>query len=232
VQSVKDEVSMKQFREYSLFIDYSSGPEEGKIYHALSMILATPVGKLLLDALSAQSWIVPMDEKHSKMCACAGLTLPTTPDRGAGSDKNSTVYLEVTDQALSVTKSGLKYQYYSDDDRLFHELVHACRMGRIGYYKMLYSSMTNYLNPEEFLAVHMQNVYLSYRNNPRFYLNTNTMRAVSKGDAYVSFVADKEALKMFDYFVKNDPFAAKVANLKLPVTSFNPWRDYGTLSRI
>jgi hypothetical protein len=222
---------MKQFRQYSLFIDYSSGPEEAKIFHMLTMICATTVGKLLLDALESQSWIIP-GQKELARCHCAGLTLPMTPGR-QGHEKNSNVFFEVTDQPMLTTPFGIPYQYYSDDDRLFHELVHAYRMGRIGYSNMDYSTtMTNYLNVEEFLAVHMQNVYLSDRGNPRFYLNTSTMKAVSKGDAYASFVKDKEALRMFRYFVQKDPLVAKVAALKEPVTSFNPWRDAPILDRI
>jgi hypothetical protein len=222
---------MKQFRQYSVFIDYSSGPEEARIFHMLSMICATTVGKLLLDSLESQSWIVP-GKKELARCLCAGLTLPMTPGKN-GHDKNSNIFFEVTDQPMLTTPFGLPYQYYSDDDRLFHELVHAYRMGRIGYSNMEFSTtMTHYLNVEEFLAVHMQNVYLSYRDNPRFYLDNNSMKAVSKGDAYASFVRDKEALRVFRYFVQKDPFAAKVAALKNPVSSFNPWRDVAILERI
>lgn len=223
---------MKQFRQYSLFIDYSSGPEENKVYHALTLILATTIGKLLLNSLESQSWIVPGDKELAR-CRCAGLTLPMTPDKGKGHDKTSNVFFEVTDQPLLRTPGGIPYQYYSDDDRLFHELVHAYRMGRLGYYSMEYSkTMNNYLNVEEFLAVQMQNVYLSDRGNPQFYLDTNSMKSVSKGDAYASLVKDKEALRTFRYFLQTEPLAAKVATLKEPVTSFNPWRDVPILERI
>jgi hypothetical protein len=219
---------MKQFKEYSLFIDYDSGPEEAKVYHMLTMICATKIGKLLLDSLKAGCWIQTLDDKHRAKCNCAGLTLPSTPDRGKGHDKNSNLFLEVTDQPMLQTDTGLMYQYYSDDDRLFHELVHVYRMGCLGFYGMNYDTMTNYLNPEEFLAVHMQNVYLASRGNPRFYIDFKTMQAVSKEDAYTSFTADPEALKFFQYFVSKDTFDTQVAAFKDPALSFNPWRDYGS----
>lgn len=228
---VEDKGHMKQFQEYSLFIDFSSGPEEGRVYHSLTLIRATAVGKLILDSLERQVWIVAGDKQLAK-CHCAGLTVPTYPEKGKGYDKNSTIYFEVTNQALFKTPDSVPYQYYSDDDRLCHELVHASRMGRLGFYGMDYSQMTNYLNPEEFLAVHIQNVYLSNRGNPRYYLDTNTMKSVSKGDAYASFTRDKEALRAFKDFVTNDPLAAKVAGLRDPITSFNPFRDYSVLARI
>jgi len=163
---------------------------------------------------------------HTKLNAA--VPDPTTPKGHA-----INIYFDVTDQENFTTGAGVPYQYYSDDDRLFHELVHASRMTRLGFNGVNYTPMSDYRDVDEFLAVHMQNVYLGQRGNPRFYLNSGrgafVNQPVSKGAAYSSFASDREVLATFRSLVETESLARTVASWTQPASSFNPWRDLPNL---
>jgi hypothetical protein len=64
--------------------------------------------------------------------------------------------------------SASKKNWMTPADGLFHELVHAYQMGRIGYNPSP-KSMNEYTSVNEFFALHMQNVYLADCGSCRFY---------------------------------------------------------------
>jgi len=214
-------------RLYEITEDKTPGPEavayENRILALLATISSTKVGKLLFDSLNGdvKHWIVPLDSIDKADCSCGAETFPGAPKEGGG----VRIYCNPTD--FSPTAG-----WMSADDILFHELVHAYRDGRVGYAGNNFKPMNEYKTAEEFLALHMQNVYLACRGSARFYRSYRSLQSVSKSTAYQYFANDAEVLMAFRHFVANDPLAAAVARWMHPPESFNPWRDRSVLERI
>lgn len=215
-------------RLYEIMEDKTPRPEfrdyENRVYQLLTAIVATTIGKLLLGSLDRDKkyWIVPLDYLDKQECDCAAQAFPGGPKEGGG----IRIYFNPTDFNAAGTR------WRSADDVLFHELVHAYRLGRVSYAGQNLRPMNEYTTAEEFLALHMQNVYLADRGNLRFYRSYRSLQSVSKDTAYASFASDAEVLMAFRYFVENDPLPAAVARWKNPPDSFNPWRDQPILERI
>jgi len=215
-------------RLYEIMEDKSPSMEsreyEHQVYRLLMLIGSTKVGKLLFDSLNpnVRHWIVPLDYLDKAECECAAYTFPGRPEEGGG----IRVYFNPTDFNRSHRR------WFSADDILFHELVHAYRDGRIGYHKGNRKTMNEYDTAEEFLALHMQNVYLANRGSQRFYRSYRLRQSVSKSTAYQYFVGDAEVLMAFRHFVDHDPLAKAVARWMHPPDSFNPWRDQPVLERL
>jgi hypothetical protein len=216
-------------RLYEITADKAPGPEsvqfERAVVQLLRIIGSTKIGKLLFESLDPQQkyWILPLDYLDKNSCACSAYTFPGQPKERGG----IRVYFNPTDF------NGSDKKWFSGDDILFHELVHAYRMGRVGY------DVVNAAKPmnadgdaEEFFALHMQNVYLANRGGGRFYRNYNSLQSVSKGSAYQAFAGDAEALMAFRHFVEKEPLATKVSRWMQPADSFNPWRDHAVLERM
>jgi hypothetical protein len=119
---------------------------------------------------------------------------------------------------------------------LFHEMIHAYRDGRLGFFGMIrVGGFEGYSDPngaEEFFALQMQNVYLWQRGGHYFYASYDNRARVSKDGAYQILAGDPMVLSAFRYFLSNDPLAATVASWKHPANSYNPWRDLPVLERI
>jgi hypothetical protein len=215
-------------RLYEITEDKTPGPEareyEDQVYKLLMLIASTKIGRLLFDSLNraVQHWIVPLDYLDKSQCNCRAYEFPGGPKEGGG----VRVYFNPKDFNSSAKL------WFSADDILFHELVHAYRDGRVGYSNENFRPMNEYTTAEEFIALHMQNVYLANRGGLRFYRSYRSLQSVSKNTAYQSFANDAEALMAFRHFVDNDPLAATVAGWKFPADSFNPWRDQPVLERI
>jgi hypothetical protein len=111
-------------------------------------------------------------------------------------------------------------------------MIHAYRIGQVGFGGQKDVRMNDYRTAEEFFALHMQNVYLANRGSRRFYHSYRSLRSVSKGTAYQYFAQDAEVLMAFRYFVDHDRLAAAVARWMHPADSFNPWRDQPVLERM
>jgi hypothetical protein len=203
---------------------YESREYEYQVHRLLRLIGSTRVGRLLFDSLnrSVKHWIVPLDSYGKGFCNCRAYTFPGAPKEGGG----VRVYFNPKDSHSIIEK------WLSADDVLFHELVHAYRIGRVGYFGQNTKRMNDYDDAEEFLALHMQNVYLANRNSPRFYRDYSSLRSVSKGTAYQYFASDAEVLMAFRHFVEHEPLAGAVAQWRNPPDSFNPWRDQPVLERI
>ena len=216
-------------RLYEITEDKAPGPEsvfyERAVIQLLRLISSTRVGKLLFDSLNRnlEYWIVPKDFSDDKYCGCGAYTFPGKPDEGGG----IRMYFNPTD-FNSLTK-----RWQGADDILFHEMVHAYRMGRVGYDVVNFAKpMNDNKDAEEFFALQMQNVYLASRGGRRFYRTYKRLEPVTKDTAYQYFVNDAEVLMAFRYFVENDPLAATVSRWMHPPDSFNPWRDHTVLERL
>lgn len=216
-------------RLYEITEDKAPGPEsvayENSVVQLLRLISSTRVGKLLFDLLNRnqQCWIVPLDFRDKNDCGCGAFAFPGQPKEGGG----IRIYFNPTD-FNSLTK-----RWLSADDILFHEIVHAYRIGRAGYGVVNSArSMSGNKDAEEFFALQMQNIYLTFRGSQRFYRTYNRLESVSKATAYQYFSEDAEALMALRYFVETDPIAATVSRWIHPPDSFNPWRDYAVLERL
>lgn len=203
---------------------YTARTYENQVYQLLRLIGSTRIGKLLLDSLNpaVKHWIVPLDRTDKIECECGAYVFPGAPKEGGG----IRMYFNPTDF------KGSAKRWLSADDVLFHELVHAYRQGRFGYANNNNKPMNDYETAEEFIALHMQNVYLANRGSLRFYRSYRTLESVSKSTAYGHFAGDSEVLMAFRHFLERDPLAAAVAGWKHPADSFNPWRDHPVLERI
>jgi hypothetical protein len=207
--------------------DTNPSPEsiayEEAVVEQLKIIGKTAVGKLLLAALNPQvkHWIIPGDESLYQSCGCAALTASwvLTDKQGGG-------------VRLYFDPFGFdpKMEYYTPDDILFHEMIHAYRGGRVGYSGQNNKPLREYLTAEELLAIHLQNVYLACRGHLQFYLTHRNPRLATKNETYYHLATDIEALGAMEYFLRNEPLAAKVATWAYPL--FNPWRDYADLEAI
>jgi hypothetical protein len=197
---------------------------EDQVYRLLKLIASTRSGRLLFGSLNrdVHHWIVPFDYLDKQTCSCWAFTFPGTPKEGGG----VRVYYSPADFNAAAAKK----HWMTAADVLFHELVHAYRMGRIGYNPNP-KSMNDYTSVEEFLALHMQNVYLADRGSGCFYRDYRSLLPVSKEKAYEYFANDAEVLMAFRYFVDTDCLANKVSQLTVPANSFNPWRDRPELER-
>jgi hypothetical protein len=216
-------------RLYEITEDKTPRPEsllyENAVYQQLNLISTTSIGRLLLEALNhhVNVWIVPLDLLDRGQCECGAYTFPGKPNEGGG----VRIYYNPSDFNPSAKR------WLGADDILFHELVHAYRNGKVGYDVVnAAQSMNDYDNAEEFLALHLQNVYLSCRGGHRFYRTYKRRESVSKDTAYQYFVGDAEVLMAFRYYVENEPLAEKVSRWMAPADSFNPWRDQPVLERL
>lgn len=217
-------------RLYEVTESRNPGPEAAKyentVLEHLKLIGTTAIGKLLFDSLNRnhQYWIVPLDLADREMCHCGAYVFPGAPKEGGG----TRIYYNPADWNPPSRK------WRAADDVLFHELVHAYREGRLGYEAVNKGkkSMNGYDDQEEFLALHMQNVYLACRGASRYYRTYRRLEPVSKHTAYQYFAGEAEALMALRHFVENEPLAAEVARWKAPADSFNPWRDQEVLERL
>lgn len=199
---------------------------ENTIYQALRLISSTRVGRLVLDSLDRNQkyWIVPLDDATLQTCDCGGaFTFPGRPVEGGG----IRIYFHLNSMNRT-TKN-----WVGHDDILLHELVHAYRIGRIGYEAVNSAkAMKGNDNLEEFLALQIQNLYLANRRATRFYLSYNTLRSVSKGTAYEEYARDGEVLAALRQLVETEPVASEASKWMHPPDSFNVFRDRNVLERM
>jgi hypothetical protein len=209
--------------------DHEGRSFENDVHQALRLISSTRVGKLVLDCLDQNQryWIVPLDSIDQASCECGGAyTFPGQPKEGGG----IRIYIDASARSVNNIAANKLFRL---DDKLFHELVHAYRMGSVGY------GVVNSARPmkdndstEEFLALQLQNVYLANRHSPEYYLNYGTLKRVSKSTAYEAYSKDGETLAGFKYWVLNDRVAGLVSQWMQPPDSFNCFRDRKVLERI
>jgi hypothetical protein len=242
---------MKKFDSYPIYINFTKKVEglpellsmnfetvpdlpssesrqyEDEIGRLLTLICSTRIGKFVLDSLNPgkKYWVVPFELSPFQNAQAA--TWLASRDEGGG----VRVYFTPANNRGDVASGDLRF---SDDDVLFHEFVHAYRFGQDGWEKRVDKSMNKdeYTDAEEFVALQLQNVYLSQRRSNRFYLNYRSQRRASKSWAYQAIANDPEVLRALRFWVQRDPLVAGVASWGVLAAPFNAFRDGPSLERI
>lgn len=188
---------------------------EKGVYQTLDVIRGTVIGSLLLNSLgsSVKIWIL-FDE--------SGPGVASTTPGVLGSDLGGGVRLHFNPGDFDP-----KMEYYTPDDVLFHELVHAYRSAKGENHSIV---LPEYQTAEELLAIHMQNVYMAMRGKKRFYLTHSNPKLASKDEIYERIASDKDTLNAFNYFLNHEPFTKKVAAMKFPI--INAWRDAAQINAL
>ncbi len=233
--AARGDVKMKNWLDYTGKRLYEIMPDpnpdrrvlayEQRVIELLELMRGTTLAKVMFNTMNKalKYWIIPLDYLDKHKCKCAAYTFPGAPKEGGG----IRMYFNPSD--FTFTQKNLQ----GGDDILFHELVHAYRMGRLGYAGLRKIPMNTATDAEEFFALHMQNVYLADRGGKLFYKAYKGLDVVSKNDAYDFLAGDPEAIMAFRYFVETDkdPLAVAVSRWKSPPDSFNPFRDYPALEQ-
>jgi hypothetical protein len=204
---------------------YEARDYEHRVYELLRLIRSVKIGKCVLDSLDKcnKYWILPTAYPTAKRCRCGANTFPGSP-KGRGGER---IHFEPRDWKGSASV------FDSADVVLFHELVHASRQGRVGFFGEVAFGFDGYsglMGAEEFFATQMMNVYLSNRGSRIFYRTYDYGEAATKEEAYRD-LCRVTPLRVFRYFLDNDPLAKEVARWTHPADSFNPWRDLPMLEK-
>lgn len=214
---------------YETIEDPNPPPEavtyEKGVIEALNVIVTTQIGRLLLSVMdqNIRYSIHPRLKADGTGCRCGAFVFPGAPREGGG----IRVYYNPTEYNDPARR------WISRDDVLFHELVHAYRMGRWSYESVNNAAeMINWDNSEEFVATQMQNVYLSQRGGDHFYRSYPGLERATKGTAYQTLTEDREALGQLNFLVNTDSVVGTVAGWSTPAKSFNAFRDRNVLGRI
>lgn len=181
---------------------------ERNVTAQLDIIRSTAIGNLLLDSInsSVRIWIV-LDQ--------VGMGVASTTPGAVKEELGGGVRMYYEPDWFDP-----KMEYYTPDDVLFHELVHAYRASKG---ENFFKALAEYKTAEELLAVQMQNVYMSVRRKKKFYKSHSNPTLVTKKDAYAAVASDTETLDAFNYFRRSEPLAVKVAGMSAPI--YNSWRD-------
>ena len=181
---------------------------ENAVFKQLDVVRSTAIGRLLLDSIksSVKIWIV-LDQLKVGVAS-------TTPGVVNDADGGG-VRLHYEPDWFDA-----KMEYYTPDDVLFHELVHAYRAAKGEH---IYTALPDYQTSEELLAVQMQNAYMAMRGKRRFYRSHSNPSLATKEEVYEGIASDETTLEAFNHFRFNEPLTARVAAITSPV--FNAWRD-------
>lgn len=195
---------------------------ESEVLALLEDIRGDATGRVLMDKINAQwrIWVVPLTEKRQEKCACVGVTSGRMSVNNGGG-----VRLYFT-PLPGQSEDG----YFSNQDILFHELVHAYRSSVLDNKSQWTSPLRDYKSEEEVLAVHVTNVYRAGRGYHNYYRSHQISTLLNKHmiDRYLAH--DREVFFTMQAFLKEDKLAQAIARLKAP--RFNPWRDFAELQRI
>lgn len=201
---------------------------EKAIYKMLENIESTDVGKLFFKVLNPKTeiWIVPHTSKDFKKCYCAK-TLPLNYDL-----KPFTGYDKGKGDAYILFNPNEDFQ----DDTLFHELIHAYRFSYDKFEAQHVFAGGEY-NTEEFLAMMMQNIYLSQLGKLQLHFTyhdgfVDRHPAVhgTKEEIYDHLTDDQQFVQVLKFFLAHEYLAMLVAH-SLPNVAFNPFRDYANLEK-
>jgi len=214
---------MRQMADGVLEVDPSNPPTpqsidyEKSVFNQLRAIWHTSIGQLVMGSLNKteKTWIVPLDEETATLCGCMAATTPgiLSAKQGGG---------------VRIRYDPIDFDFpnffITPDAALFHELVHAYRATWSATRSLSWKSVREYKTAEEFLAVHLHNVYLASWNSQGFTRShTNNGVLQSKDEVYKYLASDREALDALQYYLDNEPLTRLVAQMSQPV--FNPWRD-------
>ena len=194
----------------------STGEWEREVVKHLDRIMITQIGGLLVRSMksSVKVWIV-VDSSPE------GAAASTTPgELPASSGGGVRLYFDPFGFPLDSDR-------YTAADILFHELVHAYRSAWMGIKGSNWRQMREYKTAEEFLAVHLQNVFMSQIGKNKFYLAHENNQVASVAEVYENIARTRETMEVLGYFLYREPFARMVAKWTQPVC--NVWRDYSKI---
>jgi len=189
---------------------------ERAVLEHLSKIVSTQIGNLLFSSLrkTVKVWIVADQSPE-------GVAATTTPG------------------PLSAQAGGGVRLYFDPDgfpkdaerftaaDILFHEMVHAYRSGWKGIKYSNWRKMNEYQTAEEFLAIHLQNIFMGQIGKNKFYISHKDNRVASVNEVYQHIAERRETMEVLHYYLYNEPFASIAASWREP--KCNVWRDYNLI---
>jgi len=201
---------------------------ESEIYKMLANIESTDVGKLFFKILNPKTeiWIVPQTSKDFKRCYCAK-TMPVNYDT-----KPFTGYDKGKGDAYILFSPNVDFQ----EDTLFHELIHAYRFAYDKFEPQFVFAKGEY-NTEEFLAMMMQNIYLSQLGKLQLqftyhdgFVDNHPAVEGTKEEIYSHLTDDQQFVQVLKFFLAHE-YLAMLAAHSLPNVPFNPFRDYANLEK-
>lgn len=193
---------------------------EKAVIGQIAAVYSNPIGKIVieqLDLIGEEVWIIPMETESTKDCECGAMTFPGDPKARGG-------YRIYYDPKWDLEGN----KWIGSDDILLHELVHAFRMARVGYFNQKEKPLRDFENGEEFIATQVQNVYLGFGGSSFFYKTYSPLTRASKAEVYNYYTENEDILAAFRYFLDNDRLARIIA--RWPSPQFNPFRDFGQLN--
>lgn len=190
---------------------------ENTIENTLNTFSHTSIGKMLLDMINPAKivWIIPADWDTPR-----GITWCRTEAQGGG------VRISFSPSSFLKVDIGPRATGNAIEDTLFHELVHAMRYSQSRFNGRGLIN-PDFGNTEEFIATQFANVYHSSRRRSEWYDLYRYGGYKTKKEYYEYFANDAELVMVLKYFLKTEPLARSVANLKQP--DFNPFRDFGEI---
>lgn len=200
---------------------------EESVVRKLDIIYGTEIGRCIMAFINKQKkvWIIPAIENGQ----------PTTFWGETSHDELNAKYGGGIRIKFYPWESGMpKNSYYdTDDDILFHELVHAYRDSHQRYGEQSrennLDNLNNFTNEEEFIALCLQNMYRSARGNNRLYKAYGGNIYGTQSEVQDYLFSRSSLVRSLDKAQQHDPFIKLVKNWKFP--RFNPWRDFESLSK-
>lgn len=204
---------------------------ETTVLRMLQKISSTQIGRLLLASLNpnVEVWIVPLDlQDYEEWTGVPASTIEAFPREGGG--------IRVYFNPIGIGPDWLNQTPASPlslrpDDVLFHELVHVSRHN-VAFNDRLWDPISGFDTGEEFIAIHIQNIYREQTGHTRLYPDYGYSKWLSKNSLYKHLSMNMDSLMLFRHFVETDPLAATIAKIRLPADSYNPFRDLPVLERM
>jgi len=189
---------------------------EHAVLEHLIKIASTQIGQILFHSLrkTVKVWIVT----DQSPAGVAAMTSPGPLPAVAGGGVR--LYFDPD----GFPKDG---ERFTAADILFHEMVHAYRSGWKGVKYSNWRRMKEYQTAEEFLAIHLQNIFMHQIGKDKFYVSHKENRVASVDEVYQHIADERETMEVLHYYLFNEPFANVVCSWKEP--KCNVWRDYNLI---
>lgn len=194
----------------------STGEWEREVVKYLDKIIYTQIGGLLIRSMkpSVKVWIVVDSSPEGAAASTTPGELPASSGGGVRLYFDPFGFPQDSDR-------------YTAADILFHELVHAYRSGWKGIKGSNWQKMAEYKTAEEFLAVHLQNVFMHQIGKQQFYISHENNQVASVDTVYDNIARTRETMEVLGYYLYREPIVRHVAKWKEPLC--NVWRDYSKI---
>lgn len=222
-QSVDDERLKEEIRKDNKLSETAKKYEEA-IVKKLDIISRTQIGHCLLNSLNPQKtvWILPLFKENTfQPDTFTGVTYHD--DFFTKTGGGIRIHFYPWEKGMSKTSS-----YDTDDDILFHELVHAYRHGYQTYSQQFNEIVGDNTDGEEFIALCVQNMYRSSLNRLLYkYYGGN--RYVPADELTTYLFANTTFINALSKAKGESPLFNILKDWK--TIKFNPWRDYESWSK-